>query len=178
MRAIRLVLSPVLVAISASVAAAQSVNVDYIHSTNFAQYKTFYDTTANQWNNPIQQQRAISMLDSTLKAKGWTKAPNAQSAQVLVVILVATQQQKSLTTMYSGGGWGGYRGGGFATTSEQTQTEGTMTVDMYDLKTKEQFWRATATAELSTKSEDNTKKIYNSFKKMFDKFPPPPDKKN
>ena len=182
MRVIHYVLMPLLVATSASVAAAQKVNVDYTHTTDFSQYKTFYDTCANQWPNAIQQQRAQAMLDSTLQAKGWTKAPNAMAAQVLVVMLVSSKEQQSVNTMYSGGGgWGGYRwggGAGYATTTTSTYTNGTLLVDMYDLKTKDLFWRATATAEISDKAENNTKKIYNSFKKMFDKFPPPPDKKD
>jgi Domain of unknown function (DUF4136) len=160
------------VLLTASLAFAQKVNTDFDHSFDFSTVHTFYVDFATPWNNQLQQDRAKRDIAEQLSSKGWTQAPDAASADVLVAIHGAVQQQKSLDTWYSGGGWGW--GGGMSQTSENVVNVGTMVVDILNTHTKKLLFRGTATDQLSTKPEKNTEKLDKAVEKMFKDFPPKP----
>ncbi len=160
------------VLLTASLAFAQKVNTDYDHSFDFSQIHTFAVQFGTQWNNPLQQERAKTDIVQQLTSKGWTLAPDPDSADALVVIHGAVQQQKSLDTWYSGGGWGW--GGGMAQTTQNVVNVGTMVVDVLNTHTKKLIFRGTATDQLSNKPEKNTEKLDKAVDKMFKDFPPTP----
>jgi len=66
--------------------------------------------------------------------------------------------------------WGG--GFGSATTTVNTYEEGTLIVDLFDAKTQEAVWRGTATQDLSSNPEKQSKNIDKAVQKLFSKFPP------
>src|SRR5215472_17581731 len=158
------------VLLTASLAFAQKVNTDFDHNFDFSSVHTFAVEFATPWGNQLQQERAKADIVSQLTAKGWTQAPDAASADVLVAIHGAVNQQKSLDTFYSGGGWGW--GGGMAQTTVNTVHVGSAVVDIFDAKTKKLVFRGTAQDELSDKPEKNEKKIEKATEKMFKDFPP------
>jgi hypothetical protein len=158
------------VLLTASLAFAQKVNTDFDHNFDFSSVHTFAVEFATPWGNSLQQERAKADIVSQLTAKGWTQAPDAASADVLVAIHGAVNQQKSLDTYYSGGGWGW--GGGMAQTTENTVNVGTMVVDLLNTHTKKLIFRGTATDQLSNKPEKNTEKLDKALEKMFKDFPP------
>jgi hypothetical protein len=86
-----------------------------------------------------------------------------------------TRNEQSCTTFYNGlgGGWA-WRGfnNSTSTTTVQETPVGTLTVDMFDAKSKQLVWRSIATETLSDKPEKNTKKRDDDFADMFKKFPP------
>jgi hypothetical protein len=53
---------------------------------------------------------------------------------------------------------------------------GTLVVDMFDAKTKNQIWRGSADGTLSDKPEKVIKKLDDAVQKMFQHFPPQPKK--
>lgn len=95
---------------------------------------------------------------------------------VAIVAIQTTRNQTSLRAFYDGvgGGWGwlGSGGTGEATITPQSYKEGTLVIDMYDVKTKQLIWRGSAEGTLSDKAEKNEKKLENAVAKMFKYFPP------
>ena len=158
------------VLLTASLAFAQKVNTDFDHTFDFSSVHTFAVQFASPWNDPLQQQRAKADIISTLTAKGWTQAPDPNSADVLVAISGAVNQQKSLDTWYSGGGWGW--GPGMSQTNVNTVDVGTLQVDILSTHTKKLIFRGTATDQLSNKPQKNTEKLDKALEKMFKDFPP------
>ena len=160
------------VLLTATLAFAQKVNIDYDHAFDFSSVHTFAVQFATPWNNPLQQERAKTDIVQQLTSKGWTEAPNPASADVVVAIHGAVQQQKSLDTFYSGGGWGW--GPGMSQTSVNTVNVGTLVVDLLNTHTKQLIFRGTATDQLSNKPQKNTEKLDKALEKMFKDFPPKP----
>ena len=140
------------VLLTATLAFAQKVNTDFDHSFDFSSVHTFFVEFATPWGNQLQQDRAKRDIVDQLSAKGWTQAPDANSADVVVAIHGAVNQQKSLDTFYSGGGWGGYGWGGWgpgtATTTVSEVKVGTMVVDVFDAKTKKLVFRGVGQDEV------------------------------
>jgi hypothetical protein len=158
------------VLIAMPLAFAQKVNTDYDKTFDFSQVHTFAVVFATPWNNPLQQQRAKEDITKQLTAKGWTEAPDQNSADALVAIHGAVQQQKSLDTFYSGGGWGW--GPGMSSTNVNVVNVGSMVVDILDTHNKKTIFRGTATDELSDKPQKNSEKLDKAIEKMFKDFPP------
>jgi hypothetical protein len=155
---------------------AQDVKVDFDKDANFAALKTFTVKIGTSWNNQISEKRVVGEIEQTLGEKGWTKA-EGDKADAVVVLHGATEKQKSLNTFYSGGyggyGWRGFGGGmGTSTTTTSEYLVGTLVVDIFDAKSKQLVYRATAQDEISDKPEKNVKKLAKASDKLFKDFPP------
>jgi Domain of unknown function (DUF4136) len=148
--------------------------VDYDHSTNFSNYKT-YSWLKVEAGDSLWQDRIQRAVDNELMAKGWMRVPTGGDAAVSAIGSTHTEQQ--LDTFYNGlgGGWGwrGFGGFGEATTTVQNIPVGNLMVDIFDAHTKKLIWRGTAEKALSGKAEKNEKKMQDEVKDMFKKFPPP-----
>jgi hypothetical protein len=157
---------------------AQKVSTDYNKNTDFSQYKTFMWIKEPKTSDPLMRQRVIDEVNSTLQAKGLKLVTS--NADLGVAAHEATKEQHSLNTFYDGFGGGWRWGGGFgsATTTEDTYEVGTLVVDMFDSKTKEAIWRATATKTLSSNPQKNAQSLNKAVAEMFKKFPPEPKKAN
>lgn len=153
-----------------STASAQKVDTDFDHHADFSGYKTFKWLRDPRINNPIAKQRVMDDINKQLEAKGWQMVTG--NADVSVVANAATQEQHTLNTFYDGfPGWR-WNWAGSTTTTVDTYTVGTLVVDLFDSKTKQAIFRATATDTISDKQEKNDEKIDKSVEKMFAKFPP------
>jgi hypothetical protein len=171
-----------------SVAAAQKVETDYAHGTDFAKYKTYkwVKIGENSDVNQLVEQRIVSALEEELAKKGLTK--NDDNPDLLVGYQGAISHQTQLNTYGStvggGPGWGvgprwGYGWGGnmgmastMSTTTESKIRNGTLVVDMMDPQQKQLVFRGIATDTLNDKPEKNTKKLQNAVSKIFQKYPP------
>ena len=151
---------------------AQEVTVDYDHTVNFSQYRTFMWLKEPRIISPLMRRRVVDAINSALTAKGWQLVTD--DADVGIIAHGATRHEHTLETFYSGfGGWG-WRGwgGGVATTIPETYTVGTLVVDLFDTRTKQVVWRGMATETLPTKPEKTAEKLNKAVEKMFKKFPP------
>jgi hypothetical protein len=161
----------------AGAAAAQDVNTEFDKAFDFSKVKTFYAKIATGWGNPIGESTVLKDIQNGIAAKGWSPVAEAQ-AEVEVLIHGSTKQRHNLNTFYTGmgGGWGwrGFGGMGMATanTSVSDYTEGTLLVDMYDVKTKQLIWRGTAKDEVKSKQDQREKQVSKASEKLFKKFPP------
>jgi hypothetical protein len=149
------------------------VKTDYNHSTDFHNYRTFswlkVDASNSLWDDRIK--RAV---ESQLTAKGLTMQPSG--GDLVVTAMGRTTEQQNYTTFYDGLGggwfWRGFGGDGIATTTVQETPVGTLSVDLFDSKTKKLVWRATSTNTLTKNADKNTRKLDDAVKDMFKKFPP------
>jgi hypothetical protein len=161
-------------------ASAQQVKTDYDRSANFSQYKT-YSWEQVKTRNPLDADRIKNAVNAALAAKGWSQVNSG--GDVSVVAMEITRDQQTLNTFYDGfgGAWGWRRfgAGGFAeaTTTTETYKVGTVVVDLFDAKTKQLIWRASASDTLSNNSDKNIKSLDKGVNKMFNHFPPDSPKK-
>jgi Domain of unknown function (DUF4136) len=153
-----------------------SVSTDYDKAVDFGKYHS-YSWLDVKAGDPLWVDRIRRDVDGQLQAKGWTVAPSGGDAAVSA--FGSTKNQQTLQTFYDGmgGGWGwrrGWGGGlGEATTTVQNTPIGTLVVDVFDGQTKKLIWRGTSSETLSTKPDNNSKKLESDVESMFKKFPPP-----
>ena len=172
MRLTRITLGLAMATLVATSALAQKITTESAPKASFASYKTFMWIKEPKVGDPLLKQRIIDDVTAQLRAKGWQ--PVSQGADVAVAAHVATQTEQTLNTFYDGFGGGWRWGGGFgsATTTVNTYEEGTLIVDLFDAKTQEAVWRGTATQDVSSNPEKQSKNIDKAVQKLFSKFPP------
>jgi hypothetical protein len=148
-----------------------SVKTDYDHQADFSHYKT-YSWISAKGSNDLWSDRIMQDVDQQLAAKGWTKAESGGDATVSA--FGRTQNEQTLETFYTGlgGGWRWRGGFGDAMTTVENTPVGTLVVDVFDGNSKKLIWRGTATDTLSSKPENNEKKLEHSVADMFKHFPP------
>jgi len=148
------------------------VKTDYSHSTDFRAYRT-YSWLKVEAANSLWEDRIRQAVDSQLSAKGLSPQPNG--GDLAVAAFGRMSEQKTYNTFYDGLGggwfWRGF-GDGLATTTVESTPVGTLSVDMFDGKTKKLVWRGISTKTLSGDAEKNSKKLQDSVADMFKKFPP------
>jgi hypothetical protein len=147
----------VLAAISflfATALSAQHVKTHYDRSANFAQYKT-YSWEQVKTREPLDVDRIKSAVNAALAAKGWTRVESGGDVWIVAIE----------------GGWRWRGFGAFGPTTD-TYEDRTLTVDLFDTKTKKLLWRGSSTDRLSDNSDKNIKNLDKGVEKLFKKFPP------
>jgi hypothetical protein len=171
-------------------AAAQDIKYNFLPGTDFAKYKTYrWSKVPNvQYPDQILDSQIIQAIDSQLALKGLSKT-EGETAELVVVYQAAVSSEKqwnSYSTDMGGGwgygrwgGWGGY-GGGSSTTTTTSETihVGTIDVDIYDIATKNQIWKGSASKTLGSGKDPAkvNKNLNKAMVKLFKKYPPPPKK--
>lgn len=162
---------PLLVVALATAVFADRVSVDYDHSENFKQIKT-YSWSKVKTANSLWDDRVKEAVDKELSAQGWTQVPSGGDVSLVAVEKTSVQQQYD--TFYDG--FGGFRrfGGGFGeeTTTVDNYKVGTLVVSMFNTNSRQLIWRGTSSSDLSGNPEKNTKKLDKDVQKMFKHFPP------
>lgn len=158
-----------LAAVLLTPAFANSVVVDYDHAENFSQIKT-YSWSKVATANSIWDKRVEDSIDRELNAKGWTKVSSGGDVQLVAVEKTSLHQE--FDTYYDG--FGGRRFGrmGESTTSLESYQVGTLIVSMFDARSKQLVWRASASSDLSGNPSKDTKKLNKDADQMFKHFPP------
>lgn len=174
-----LALAMVLAAALAGCASTPTVNTDFDPSVQFSNFRSYAWVQKPQGSNPLVEQRIVTAVDAQLQARGW-RLVDQNTADIGLVGNVTTQQRQSIDTFYSGpawGGWGWYRGGwgpgaGGSTTTVRTYNVGTLVIDMFDMKTRQAVWRATASSTVSSTPDRNNTQVQAAVDRMFAEFPP------
>jgi hypothetical protein len=154
--------------VTVSAAIADKVTFDFDHNTNFYKYKTFMWIQEPKTDEPFMKDRIVQSINTQLRIKGLR--PVSDGADLVIGANLATEEKHTWETYYSGSGWGW--GGGWATTTVETYEVGTLTVDLFDAKSKKLVWQGVATDTLSHKPEKRTKEFDKEIEKMFRNFPP------
>lgn len=162
------------------VPAFAQMSIDFDHSVNFSQYKTYtwgqVKAVDGLWSDRIQRG-----IDTQLAAKGWKRVETG--GDTTLIAFQTTRDQPTTQTFYDsfggggfgGWGWGGFGsgiGGGSATTTTEETKVGTLVVDVFDTKSHKLVWRGKESNDLANNPTRNTKRLTQNLAKMFRKFPP------
>jgi mevalonate kinase len=161
-----------------AVTAWASIRTDYDHNADFAHYKTYsFGKILIMPSNGLWDERVKNAVAGQMAAKGLTQVPSG--GDIVVSARGGMLSIPQLNTFYNGwggfggfGGWGPGGGSGMATTTMSFNEMGTLVIDMFDAKTKNQIWRGSADGTLSDKPEKVIKKLDDAVQKMFQHFPP------
>jgi hypothetical protein len=163
-----------------AVASAQDIRFNYLQGTNFSQYKTYkwVKIPNAQYPNQILDEQIMRAIDAQLATKGLTKTE--ENPDLYVTYQAAVNQEKQWNSYSTGGdywgwgGWGGWGGMSTTTTTSQTINIGTLNLDIYDVGTKKQVWRGSASKTLGSGKDPAKveKNINKAMAKLFKKYPP------
>jgi hypothetical protein len=164
------------VALMATPAMAQKVNIDYAHDFDFSTVKTFQyvDTKDTNPKNELMANRVIEMIKKELTEGGLTEV--SENPDIFVTVHYASQERSTFTTTnfgYGGyhGGWYGWGSGmGTSSTTQQNYTEGTLIIDAYDGAEKKMIWRGTGTVTVKSKPEKQIKQVDNILNKLGNRW--------
>ena len=149
-----------------------TTSVDYDHTTNFSQFRTFQLTEGTKDPITFTQKRIDDAITTQLTSKGWQAVTS--NPDILVYTHAVRGEVKQWNATSTGGGWG-YRGwggmGGMTTATETTIPTGTLVVDLVNPKSKELVWRGTASDQISASGAEQGQ-IQNAVAKLFENFPP------
>src|SRR5580704_16850551 len=128
----------------------------------------------------MKMQEVVFILIGTMFLRAGKTSAQDSGGDVSIVAMGITRDQQTLNTFYDGfgGGWGwrGFGDFGESTTTTETYRVGTLVVDLFDASKKRLIWRGSASATLSGNSDKNFKELNRSVQKLFEHFPPRPDK--
>ena len=163
------------------------IHSDYDHSLDFSQYKTFGYYSPMGIENPnyssLLGQMFRDAIDAQMLPRGYVKSNNPD---ILINVSARLEDKTQVRTtsdpMMYGGGYYGYRGGmydpwggyGYGTTTHVSQyTEGTVNVDMVDVKQKRMIWEGVAIGRVNEKekNEELRNDIHTGVAEMFEGYP-------
>ncbi len=160
---------------------AQQVTTDYDHKADFSRFHTF-SIYKLQASSSLVEQRLRDDLTRDLTARGLQMTPDG--GDLAITAVGSRGDQKEYNTFYEGLGGGGFGwrgrgfggfGGGFGgegmtdTTVINVPT-GSLVVDAYD-SNHQLLFRGMAMQTLSTKEDQNTKKLGKAVDKILKAFP-------
>jgi hypothetical protein len=160
---------------------AQKVTIDFDRNADFSKYRTYSFGQGTPAPETLTNQRIQEAIERQLAEKGLTRVEH--DPDLIVVYHCAVDRETRLNTTYLGGwgwgrGWGRWGpGAGNAITQVEQIPVGHLIVDIGDAAEKRYIWRGTSSKTVSSNPEKNSKTIEEGVRKMFEKFPPPPEKK-
>jgi hypothetical protein len=162
--------------------AGMQVESDWDQTADFSEYRTFSlmeETEARPTSQQLFAARVEMALENTLQEKGLM--PVSSNPDLLVVWDAATEGKMSTSTYgtaYGGGYRGRYRrGGGFTMGTTHTTvnewTEGTLVIEIIDVRREELVYFGSAQADLheDVTPEQRTENAHNAVAKILEKFP-------
>ena len=163
-------------ALAATPAMAQKVNIDYAHDYDFDSIETFQyvDTAESNIRNELMAERVTGMIKQELIEGGLKEV--AENPDIFVTYHFTTEERTSYTTTnfgYGGyhPGWYGWGAGmGSSTTTQQNYTDGTLIIDAYDGAEKKMIWRGTGTVTVKSKPDKQIKQVENILKKLGNRW--------
>jgi hypothetical protein len=178
----KLAMAATLVLIWCGLGLAQDVRYNFVPGTDFSKYKTYqWVRVPNQkYPGQIVDEQIKQAIDSQLALKGLTKG-NGETSDLYLTYQVAIDQQTQWNAYGDIGGGGiGWRGGyygmgmGSATATSSTINIGTLVLDFYDVKAKQQVWTGNATKQLNPSKDPakNQKKLQKAMAKLLKNYPP------
>jgi hypothetical protein len=124
-------------------ASTPTVSSDTTPGANFANYKTYawVNPLPPAGMNPVTFERMRQGIDGALAAKGYSKAESGDLS------LILTLGAKDKTDINTWGRWG-------RQVDVYQYTEGKLSVDVFDTKTKQPLWHGSATQNIDPNKSD------------------------
>jgi len=183
----RVIATLIMVTLVAACASSTTIHSDYDHSIDFSQYKTYGYYSPMGIENPNYSSLLGGMfrdaIDAQMKPRGYVLSNNPD---ILINVSARLEDKTRVTTtsdpMMYGGGYYGYRGGmydpwggyGYGTSTHVSQyTEGTVNIDMVDVKQKRMIWEGIAIGRVNEKkkNENLREDIRVGVAEMFENYP-------
>jgi hypothetical protein len=126
--------------------------------------------------SPIDDGRIRRAVDTRLQELGWQRGDDREVADLIVSYGIGAEEKTEIYETPSGGpyhgrfgyGYGGWYGG--STVRSMQYTEGTLTVEFFDRRTKQAVWVGWASKRLSS-SDDRGAVIEEAIGKILQTFP-------
>ncbi len=168
--------------------AAPAPVIDYDPSHDFSDYKTFAFISEHplmrgegaEGGSPLLEGRLMQATENILSARGISRVADPEDADIAVAFTVGGREKIQVNSYpdayrpYYGRGWGW---GGAYYYNEQVDvrqyTEGTLSVDIYDVSDRKPVWHGRATRKITDKMQENPGETINEILgAMFATFPP------
>lgn len=162
--------------------------IDYDKTADFAAYKSFafIDDTplvigeGAGASSPLLEGRLMRATESAMQAKGLRKVANAESADFAIRFTVGARDKIQVNSYpepyrpyYGGWGWGGSYYAGVSHTDVRQYTEGTLAIDIYDVKAHKPVWHGVATKRITDKMRNNPDEtVTQAVNAILVNFPP------
>jgi hypothetical protein len=146
-------------ALSTGAQAKPEMTVDAAPGVNFSNYKTYSWVRTNPTGgyNSVLYQRIQSDIDGRLASKGYTRA---DSGDITLALTLGKRQKVDLDT------WGMY---GFRE-DVHSYTQGQLSVDAFDTKTKQALWHGQITDTVKSKQPDPDR-LNAALSQLIEPFP-------
>jgi hypothetical protein len=157
-------------ALPAQVGAGPRISADTAPGVNFSAYKTYawVDLPMPPGLNPIVIQRIRNGIEAGLAERGYARGLPADLS------LIMTIGMRDKLDVQSWGGWGpgwGLGGLGGSNVSVYQYTQGQLSLDVFDTRTRQAVWHGQATDTVNTE-KPKPEKIDKAVKKLMAQFPP------
>jgi len=159
------------------------VVVDMDKTTDFSKYKTYsflgWQNNSDQTLGELDQKRIRDAFINEFERRGLQRVGNNGDMEVSLFIVVDQKTSVTGYTDYYGGRHGGYHrygrgwGYGYANTTyhESDYLQGTLVMDVFDGKSKDQVWQGIATKTVNENPAKREKTIPASIQSLMRKFP-------
>ena len=167
---------------AAAPAFAVDVKTDHDRVADFTNRKTYAWKAGTEAPNPLTEQKIRMAVEANLRAKGLSKVESSPDIWVVTHTTATMESQIDVSAFGYGGGWswnGWYSWGPSADVRIRDTTTGMLLVDILDGEKATLIWRGIASDTIRDLPDPDklAKTIDKAVKKMFQAFPPPPDKK-
>jgi len=163
------------------------VTSDYDKDTDFSKYKTYtfagWQKDCEKQLTEFDQKRIIDALTSEFAERGLKLVDESGDAIMAIYIVLKKETSTTAYTEYTGGigvrpAWGFGAGMGTATTTyeQDTYTEGTLVVDLYDAKSKKLIWQGVFKGIVKDNPKKREKTIPKNIHKLMKGYPVEPAK--
>jgi hypothetical protein len=157
------------------------VKTDYDKEADFSSYKTFsvVDLTVEKTNiNELNERRIVKAVKNEMSQKGFSEAEQAD-LEVHIHAVVNSKFSATANTAYYGGGYPYYRRGfgwgatyGATTVDVNEYEEGTLIIDLVDVKGEKLVWQGVGTSILKNNPKNVEDRINKAINKIMAGFPP------
>ena len=144
--------------------------VDYDSSVDFGSYKTYAYISDHPLmrapdsppGSPLLEGRLMAVTDDVMQMRGYTRVDDAEQADFAVGFTVGSRDKIRVNSYpepyrpyYGGWGWGGPYYAGSTNVDVQQYTEGTLSVDIYDVAEHKPAWHGVATKRITDSMRRN-----------------------
>jgi hypothetical protein len=158
-------------ALAFAACAGVTTNAQLAPGANLAQYRTYGWAPRGDQPETLADQAVRSSLEQSLAQRGIVPATQG-APDFLVDYHAKTQQRVEVSPGMGPWGFYGYGGwGGWNYPAVSSYTEGTLIVDFIDPRTRQIFWRGTASAAVNNPANPDMNKIANAVTQLMQKYP-------
>ena len=161
----------------ASIVAATTLagpKVDFDHTTDFSNYRTYNWQSGTPASSDRIQDRIEQAIDERLEASGLTRQDSGGDLIVVTHISASRDTRVTAADFGYGGwpGWGGWSDWGTSTVEVSEIPGGTLIVDLVDAETSKLVWRGIAAGTIKESSDKTDGQIDKKIGRLFKQFPP------